>query len=103
MDVAESKDGYTVTVEVAGAKKEDISVESHDNVITIRGEKRDEREEEDEKRHYVERTYGSFVRSFRLPANADADGVNAKFRDGVLHVEIPKAEESKPKVVSVQS
>ena len=102
MDVAESKDGYTVTVEVPGAKKEDISVESHDNVITIRGEKRDEREEEDEHRHYVERRYGSFSRSFRLPPDASQD-IRASFRDGVLTVEVPKQEEKKPRTVAIEA
>jgi HSP20 family protein len=103
MDIAEKEHAYVITMELPGMSAGSVNVEVDDGVLEMRGEKRDEREEEDEKRHYVERTYGSFVRSFRLPANADADGVNAKFRDGVLHVEIPKTEESKPKVVSVQS
>ena len=102
LDVSESDDQFTVTVELAGAKKEDVQVEVHDNVITIRGEKRNEREEEDEQRRFVERTYGSFSRSFTLPANADGDRVQASFKDGVLTVEIAKREEAKPNVIAVK-
>lgn len=102
VDVAENDNGYTVTVELAGAKKDDVTVEVHDNVLTIRGEKRNEREEKDEQRRYVERSYGSFSRAFTLPANAAGDKVVAAFKDGVLTVEIPKQEESKPKVISVK-
>ena len=101
MDVSESHEGYTVTVEIPGAKRENITVESQDNVVTIRGEKRDEREEKDEHRHYLERRYGTFSRSFRLPANA-SDNIRAVFRDGVLTVEVPKQEEKKPQSIAIK-
>ena len=101
MDVSESNEGYTVTVEIPGAKREDITVESQDNVVTIRGEKRDEREEKDEHRHYLERRYGTFSRSFRLPADA-SDDIRAAFRDGVLTVEVPKQEEKKPQSIAIK-
>ena len=100
MDIRESKDNYAVTVELPGADKDDVSVECHDNVLTVKGEKRDEREEKDEHRHFVERTYGSFTRSFRLPADA-SDEIQANFRDGVLTIEVAKHEEEKPKVISI--
>ena len=102
MDVAESKDAYAITMEVPGAKKEDINVECHDGVVTIKGEKRDEREEKDEHRHYVERSYGSFSRAFRLPPDTSED-IRASFKDGVLTVEITKQEEAKPRTVTIQS
>ena len=102
MDISESKDAYAVTLELAGANKDDVTVECHDNVLTVKGEKRDEREEKGEHRHYVERTYGSFTRSFRLPADA-SDEIKASFREGVLTVEIAKHEEKKPKVVSIDT
>jgi HSP20 family protein len=102
MDIAEGGDAYVVTVELPGAKKDDVSVECHDGVLTVKGEKRDEREEEDEHRHYVERSYGSFTRSFRLPADA-SDAIKANFRDGVLTVEVKKEEQKKPKVVAIES
>ena len=103
VDLTESKDGYAITIELPGAKKEDVSIECQDNLLTIRGEKKSEREEKDEHRHYVERSYGSFTRSFRLPNDASSDRVKATFKDGVLSVEVPKVEERKPKTVSISS
>jgi len=103
VDIGEGDAGYTITVELPGAKKDDVSVECHENVLTIKGEKRSEREEKDEHRHYVERSYGSFSRSFTLPSDALCDQVKATFRDGVLSVEVPKAEETKPKVVDIKT
>jgi len=102
VDVAENDDSYVVTVELAGADKDDVTVECHDNMLTVKGEKRDEREEKDEHRHYVERSYGSFMRSFRMPANASED-IKATFKDGVLTIDVKKVEEKKPRVVSIQS
>jgi HSP20 family protein len=102
-EIAENDGAYVVTVELPGAKREDVHLEIHENVISIRGEKKSEREEKSEKRHYVERSYGSFTRSFTLPANADADRIKASFKDGVLTVEIPKTEVAKPKVIDIKS
>ena len=102
LDVSETEDAFVVTVELAGAKKEDVTVESHDNVVTIRGEKRSERNEETETRRYVERSYGTFSRSFSLPPNADGGRVEASFKDGVLTVEIAKRVEAKPKTIAVK-
>ncbi len=89
-----------VTVELPGASKNDVSVECHDKVLSIQGEKRDECEEKDEHRHYVERSYGRFTRSFRMPADASEDVV-ASLRDGVLTVRVKKHEAKKPTVVSI--
>lgn len=100
MDVAESEGGYVVTVELPGASKDDVVVESHEHVLTVKGEKRNEREEHDEHRHFVERSYGSFTRSFRMPPDA-SDDVKATFKEGVLTVEIAKVEEKKPRVVAI--
>jgi HSP20 family protein len=101
IDIAESDQQYVVTVELAGANRDDVNVEVQDGVLTVRGEKRNEREERNEERRYIERTYGSFRRSFTLPANANGDDVRAQFRDGVLSIEIPKREEEKPKTIKV--
>lgn len=103
VDIVENDDAYSITVEIPGARKEDVNVESHDNVLTIKGEKKSEREEKDEHRHYVERSYGSFSRAFTLPSDAAGDKVKATFRDGVLTIEVPKAEERKPKVVDIKT
>jgi HSP20 family protein len=102
VDVAENNASYAITVELPGAKREDVSVEVHGDVIEVRGEKRSEREEKDERRHVIERSYGSFSRSFSLPANADAGRIAASFKEGVLTIEIPKTQESKPKQVDIK-
>jgi len=102
MDLSETKDGYAITVELAGTKPEDIQIECHEHQLTIKGEKRSEREEKDEHRHYTERTFGSFSRSIRLPPDA-SDEVKAKFNEGVLTVDVPKVEEKKPRSVAIES
>ena len=101
-DVSENDDEYVVTAEIPGSNKDDVNVEADHGVLSIRGEKKSEREEKKEQRHYEERSYGSFNRSFRLPSNANADRIDASFKEGILTVTIPKSEESKPKVVSVK-
>lgn len=101
MDLSENDDRFVLTMELAGARKEDVTIEAHENVLTIRGEKRSERTDENEQRRYVERSFGSFSRSFTLPSNADPDSVDARFADGVLTIEIAKREEAKPKTIEV--
>jgi HSP20 family protein len=103
MDVNESDDLYVITLEVPGVAKDDVTVEVHESVMTIRGQKKSEREEKQEKSRWVERRYGAFSRSFTLPSNADPDRVKAAFKDGVLTIEIAKLEETKPKVISIKS
>lgn len=103
LDVSENEKSWILTVELPGARREDVSVEVHEDLLTIRGEKRCEREEKEEKRHYVERCYGSFTRSLRLPANVDPDGIRASFRDGVLTVEVPKTETQKPRTIDIKA
>jgi HSP20 family protein len=102
VDVHESDAAYTLSVELPGAKREDLEVDVQEGQLTIRGEKRSEREEKKERSHVTERSYGSFCRSFPLPADAAADRIEAKFEAGVLTVEIPKARESKPKQVAIR-
>lgn len=103
VDVTESEDQYIVTAELPGTSKDDVTVEVHDGVLTLRGEKRSEHEEKGEHYRHVERSFGSFSRSFSLPANADGDHINARFEAGVLRVEISKREEAKPKTVDIKS
>lgn len=103
IDVGEADGHYTITAELPGVKKDDVSVEVHDGVLTIRGEKRSEREEKGERGRHFERTFGAFSRSFTLPANADADHVEARFHDGILTVEVKKSEAAKPKTVTIKS
>jgi HSP20 family protein len=103
VDVAESTDEYVVTAELPGAKPEDVTVELHEGVLTLRGEKRSERDESTEHSRYVERVFGSFSRSFSLPQNANGEKVQASFSDGVLTLRIPKREEAKPRTIAIQS
>jgi HSP20 family protein len=77
-------------------------VELHDGILTIRGEKKLERDEKKEHARYVERVFGTFVRSFSLPQNADAEKIQASFKDGVLTLRIPKREEAKPRTINIQ-
>jgi HSP20 family protein len=103
VDIAEDDGNYVVTAELPGTRREDISVEAGHGVLTIRGEKRSERDEKKERARWIERSYGSFSRSFTLPNDADTGRVNASFREGVLTIEIPKAEESKPRTIAIRS
>jgi HSP20 family protein len=103
IDVTEDEKRYRVSAELPGIKKEGVTVELQEGVLTIRGEKREERDEKNEHRRYVERSYGTFCRSFTLPPDADGDRIQASFEDGVLTLEIPKAEQRKPRTVDIKS
>lgn len=89
VEVKENGKHYTVTVELPGLDEKNVKAVVKDDVLTISGEKKAERE--DEKTHYSERTYGSFSRSFTLPSDADGNSVSAHFAKGVLTVEIAKS------------
>jgi HSP20 family protein len=102
IDVHEDDTQYTVSVELPGTKKEDVDIELVGNVLTIRGEKKSEREEKKERAQYIERRFGSFSRSFSLPTDALADKIDASFRDGVLTLRIPKSEQAKPKTIAIK-
>lgn len=102
-DITEDDGHYIVTAELPGMKRSDISVDVRDGVLSIRGEKKSEREEKSEKRRYVERTFGSFSRAFTLPSDADEAKVEATFRDGVLTVSLGKTEARKARVIDVKA
>jgi HSP20 family protein len=102
IDVREDTDNYYVDAELPGMSKEDISLELENNVLSIKGERKFERKDEGENYHFVERSYGSFYRSFALPKNVDGGRISAEYKDGVLHVVLPKREEVKPTKVEVQ-
>ena len=102
-DITEDDGHYVVTAEIPGLKRNDISVEVRDGVLTIHGEKKSEREEKSEKRRYVERRFGSFSRAFTLPSDADETKVEAAFKDGVLTVTIAKAEARKARAIDVKA
>jgi len=102
VDMSENDAAYVVTVELPGVKREDVSIEIAEDVLSIHGEKKSEREEKNERHRCVERSFGSFSRAFTLPANVAADRIKASFRDGVLTIDIPKAEAKKPQVVDIK-
>jgi len=95
LDVAETKDAIDVTAELPGVEEKDVDITLADGVLTIRGEKRSERDEKNAEKnwHLVERSYGSFSRSIRLPFDPDTSKVEAKFEKGVLRVHLPKPPE----------
>lgn len=90
VDMSETDKGYEVTAELPGLDEEDLDVNVTDDVLTIAGEKREEHEEKKKDYYVQERRYGQFRRSLRLPQDADADKISARFNKGVLNVEIPK-------------
>jgi HSP20 family protein len=102
VDLVEDDKCFRVTAELPGVRREDVNVEVNEDVLTIRGEKRSQREEKKDRVHWVERSYGAFSRAFALPATAIADQMNANFKDGVLTVEIPKKEASKARQIAIK-
>ena len=83
-------------------RKEDVRLTVEDEVLTISGERKFEKEEKGRKHHRIERAYGSFVRSFSLPEDADGSNVTADYKDGVLHVHLSKSEKAKPKSIEIK-
>ncbi len=101
VDIKEQDQAYLITAELPGMEDKDVSVEVHDDLLTLHGEKRAEREEKDKGYHLTERSYGSFTRSFRLPPDADAGKADASFTKGVLTVTVPKTAEAHAKVKKI--
>ncbi|MBI3356389.1 MAG: Hsp20/alpha crystallin family protein [Nitrospirae bacterium] len=102
VDISEDDKEYLIKAEIPEMKKEDIKLNIHDDVLTITGERKYEKEEKNKKYHRVERAYGSFMRSFTLPEDADGSKVGAEYKDGVLKVHLPKSEKAKPKAIEVK-
>lgn len=95
VDIAEKDNEYELTAELPGLSDKDIEVKLSNGSLTIKGEKKEEKEEHEKDYHLSERRYGSFTRSFRLPEGADADKIDASFVNGVLKVKVPKTAEAK--------
>ncbi len=102
VDITEDEKEYIVKAEIPEMKKEDIKINVHDEVLSISGERKYEKEEKGKKYHRVERAYGSFMRSFTLPEDADGSKVNAEYKDGVLKIHLPKSEKAKPKTIEIK-
>ena len=101
-NISETPDAYLIRAELPEVPKKDIEVSVHEGVITIRGERRLEKREDNETHHRVESFYGSFARSFALPADVDETKIQAESKDGVLTVRLPKSEVAKPRAIEVQ-
>ena len=101
VDIAEDKDRIVLTAELPGFREDQVRIQMEGGVLTIRGERKFEDEKNGRNFHRVERSYGQFVRSFTLPNNVDRENVQAKFRDGLLEIEIPKREEAKPRQIRI--
>lgn len=101
VDIREDENAYVVEAELPGTSREDIHVELENNTLTLKGERKFEKKQDEENYHFIERSYGSFFRSFSLPKNVDAEKISAEYKDGMLFVTLPKREEVKPKRVDV--
>ena len=101
LDVHEDKDSYTIRVELPGMKREEIEVSLQDDALVISGERKTETADEGTEVHRQERYYGKFSRALTLPSAVAADQVKAAYKDGILTVTLPKAEEAKPKQIEV--
>lgn len=102
VDIIEDDKEYLVKAELPEVRKEDVHVAVEKGTLTIRGERKFEKEEKNKRYHRVERGYGSFVRSFVLPDVADAAKVTAEFKDGVLRVHLPKTDIARPRQIEVK-
>lgn len=100
-DIYDTKDGFVFKMELPGLKKEDVDVEIEDNILSIKGERKEEKEFKDDSVHRTERYSGKFYRAFRLPKNVDAKKIDASMKDGILELKVAKPEEIKPKQVPV--
>jgi len=102
VDISEDANEYLIRAELPGLKREEVKVTVEDGVLSIAGERKVEKEEKDKKFHRVERSYGSFVRSFSLPDGSDSTKVNAEFKDGVLNVHLTKSPKAQPKAIEIK-
>lgn len=103
IDVSETDNEVDVKVDLPGMKAEEIDIQVHNNVLTIKGERNEEREEKDRTFHRIERRSGSFARSITLPSVVDENKVDAQYKDGVLVIRMPKTKEAKAKKIAVKA
>jgi len=102
VDIYETDEAIILKAELPGIKKEDVSVEVKDNVITLKGVRTEEKEIKEKNYYRKERAFGTFSRAFNLQHRIQPDKIKARFKDGVLKIEIPKPEEEKPKQITVK-
>jgi HSP20 family protein len=102
LDVSETKDKVVVKAEAPGIDPKEIAISLKSGILTLKGEKKQEREEKDESYHLIERSYGSFSRSVRLPAEVQEDQVKASYKDGILTITLPKTERAKERSIKIE-
>lgn len=102
VDISETDEEYLIKAEVPEVDKKDVRVTVQDGLLSIQGERRQEREEKGKRFHRVERSYGTFLRTFDLPDGVDEDKLRAEFKEGMLLVHLPKTEKAKPKAIEVK-
>jgi HSP20 family protein len=101
VDIYETETEIVVKAELPGIERKDISLNLEKNVLTLKGERRFEKETKEENYHRIERNYGGFSRSFSIPATVDEEKIRAEYRDGVLKIALPKKEQVKPKQIQI--
>lgn len=102
VDVSETKNDLVIRAELPGLDPKDIDISMNNGFLTIKGEKKNEKEEKEENYHLIERSYGSFTRSVRLPREVQSDKITASFKNGVLKITLPKSEEAKKKEIKIK-
>ena len=102
VDISEIEGEYLIKAELPGVEKDGVKITLEDDVLTLQGERKQEKEEKGRKYHRIERSYGRFVRSFTLPDSVDEAKVSAEFKDGVLSLHLPKTEKAKSKAIEVK-
>lgn len=101
VDILESKESYLIRAELPGMKKENFNLEFKDSVLTLSGERKVEEPANGVEYHRIERTSGKFSRSFHLPQTVQHDGIKANYRDGILEIQVPKADVAKPRQIAI--
>jgi HSP20 family protein len=102
VDITEDEQEYLIKADLPEVQREEVKVTVENRVLVLSGQRRLEKENKNRKYHRIERSYGSFVRSFSLPDDADPDKVNAEFKEGVLKLRIPKSESARPRQIEVK-
>ena len=103
VDIFETEGEIVVKAEVPGMDRKDITLHLENNVLTLRGERKFEKETKEENYHRIERSYGNFSRSFSIPATVDEEKIRADYKDGVLQIVLPKKDQAKPKQIKIAS
>ncbi len=102
VDIFEKGNAVVIRAELPGMKKDDIDVSIENNILTLKGKREIEKEVNEADYHRIERSYGSFIRSFSLPKTVDADKVKASYNDGILELSLPKSKEAEPKKIEIK-